>query len=275
MAFELFFSYPPKQDMGDAPDPGYPTLLASDGARHDIVSGIALGDPFVDRDSEGQPVPPGTGDDTDANDDEDGIGFISVLGAGAESRFEVTATTLGYLDAWVDFGRDGTWDEPGDRIYLGLIPPGVSEHAFTCPADADSGLTYARFRFNTLGSIGPAGRARDGEVEDYGVFLSGATGAPATTAPRVFALHQSSPNPFSRSTEIRFDLPARERVTLTVFSVDGRRVAVLVDRPLDEGRHRVVWNGIDQAGRPAADGIYYYRLRAGDFGQTRKMILLR
>lgn len=96
----------------------------------------------------------------------------------------------------------------------------------------------------------------------------------APVVPTVYALAQNYPNPFNPVTRIRFELPAASKAELRVFDVSGRVVKTLVDLPMDAGQHTVVWNGRSDAGRSVASGIYFYRLEAGDFVATRKMVLL-
>jgi hypothetical protein len=99
--------------------------------------------------------------------------------------------------------------------------------------------------------------------------------APISPLPERVQLHTNVPNPFNPQTLIRFDLPRSEHVRLSVYTVDGRRLATLVDEPRPAGSHAVIWNGVDDRGRRVASGTYYYRLEAGDFGQTRPMVLLK
>ncbi|MBN2217665.1 MAG: hypothetical protein JW719_09855, partial [Pirellulales bacterium] len=175
-------------DYGDAPDPSYPTLLASNGARHAAL-GPMLG---ASRDTEpdGQPSPAANGDDTAGTpDDEDGVVPVgSTLWASTRTA-NPTATvridlqnadpSSNRLDAWIDFNRDGDWNDPGEMIFdnfdLG-ISDGVQTLTFTIPRDlgdnVDLGDTYARFRLSTAGGLAPTGAAGDGEVEDYLVSLS-------------------------------------------------------------------------------------------------------
>ena len=93
--------------------------------------------------------------------------------------------------------------------------------------------------------------------------------------PKSFALHQNYPNPFNPGTTINYDLPRRVQVRLEVFNVVGRRVATLVNGIQEAGRKAAVWNGLDQRGVAAASGIYFYRLTAGEFAATSKMVLLK
>jgi len=101
------------------------------------------------------------------------------------------------------------------------------------------------------------------------------TAADAPAPPDHYQLLQNVPNPFNPTTTIRFDLPARSRVTLTVFDVNGRLIRVLVDRDLDAGTRSVTWDGRDSMGRSAASGVYFYRLETPNYGESRKMILLK
>ncbi len=90
-----------------------------------------------------------------------------------------------------------------------------------------------------------------------------------------FALHQNLPNPFNPSTRVAFELGEPCRTTLFVYDVSGKLVRTLIDETLPAGAHDVEWDGRDGAGRRCASGIYFYRLRAGSFAETKKMVLLR
>lgn len=88
--------------------------------------------------------------------------------------------------------------------------------------------------------------------------------------PQVFALIQNYPNPFNPVTLIKYDLPVDCQVKLEIYNILGRRVANLVDGQQKAGYKRATWNACD-----FASGIYFYRLKAGNFTSTRKMVLLR
>jgi hypothetical protein len=113
------------------------------------------------------------------------------------------------------------------------------------------------------------------EVEESGgrrvLFETEEISAPALP----LTLHQNVPNPFNPSTSIAFYLPERSRVRIDVYDVAGRLVTTLMDGTRPGGNHTVEWNGSDASGRTAASGVYFYRLVAGRFEQTKKMILLR
>lgn len=94
--------------------------------------------------------------------------------------------------------------------------------------------------------------------------------AAAKYLPTEFTLAQNYPNPFNPSTVIKYGLPHEAKVTLEVYDLLGRRVAVLVDEQQNAGFHQVVFED-----RSLANGVYFYRLRAGRFTQSFKMLLVR
>jgi hypothetical protein len=95
------------------------------------------------------------------------------------------------------------------------------------------------------------------------------------TIPAVHALLQNQPNPFRPGTEIRYQLASAAAVRLAVFDAQGRQVRTLVDGTVAAGHHRVAWDGRDAHGRAVPSGLYFYRLVAGAFTATRKMVLSR
>ncbi len=160
-------------DWGDAPDPTYPTLASSNGAFHAIVPGVHLG-ALIDAETNGLPDPAALGDDNDNLPDEDGVTFTAPLNAGLTVTVDVVASVPGSLSAWIDFGSDGSWAEPGDQIFTSEpLVAGVNPLVFAVPIDALPGTTYARFRFSTEGGLTYTGVAVDGEIEDYEVEIEG------------------------------------------------------------------------------------------------------
>ena len=97
----------------------------------------------------------------------------------------------------------------------------------------------------------------------------------STMVPAQFTLHQNSPNPFNPTTEIRFDLASPQRVRLSIFNILGQEIIRLADREYPAGSHTVTWEGTDDQGHPAASGIYFYRIEAGSFTASRKMVLMK
>jgi hypothetical protein len=93
--------------------------------------------------------------------------------------------------------------------------------------------------------------------------------------PDRYVLAQNYPNPFNPQTRIIYQLPQASQVALTVYNVMGQAICRLVDGPQGAGEHVVTWQGVDEGGRPVASGIYFYQLVAGQFVETRKMLLLK
>jgi len=158
-------------DFGDAPDT-YKTLVGSDGARHTIVEGVCLGR-GIDAEPDGKPGPAANGDDLNGTNDEDGVVFTSTLSSSEPTTIEVTASVQGYLNAWVDFNRDGSFGDKGEQIFMDqLLAPGLNKLLFSVPQTALNGATFARFRFSTRGLLSYNGPAADGEVEDHEVAIA-------------------------------------------------------------------------------------------------------
>ncbi len=95
------------------------------------------------------------------------------------------------------------------------------------------------------------------------------------SAPEQFELSPNYPNPFNPSTRIRFQLPTTADVSLIVYNVMGREVRTLVHERKPAGYYDVTWEGNDNNGRPVSTGIYYYRIVAADFKETRRMAFLK
>jgi hypothetical protein len=154
-------------DFGDAPDPTYPTLLASNGARHTILQGAFMG-LQIDPEPDGQPHPQALGDDITALPDEDGVSFPLPLIPGQPAQMDVIVSLGGWLDAWIDFNQNGSWLDPGEKVYAGVVVAGLNPLPINVPASALPGQAFARIRYNLGGLVlAPTGPAPDGEVEDY------------------------------------------------------------------------------------------------------------
>jgi hypothetical protein len=169
-------------DLGDVPGPTFPTLLASNGARHVLGSDVYLGD-CVDAEPDGQPTAAADGDDLNIGSpvfgsctritDEDGVGFVTPLCPGGTTNVVVRAHAACTLSGWVDFNGDGDWSDTGENLFPDGEPltAGLNPLSFVVPVGAVQDATYARFRCTTDGAVGPTGEASDGEVEDYRVVI--------------------------------------------------------------------------------------------------------
>jgi FlgD Ig-like domain len=96
--------------------------------------------------------------------------------------------------------------------------------------------------------------------------------------PKAFGLSQNFPNPFNPSTGISYTIPDVSgdiTVKLNIFNIRGQLVKTLVDKTQEPGVYTVNWEGNDNQGRKVGSGVYFYRIKAGDFNSTRKMVLLK
>lgn len=93
--------------------------------------------------------------------------------------------------------------------------------------------------------------------------------------PNQFSLAHPYPNPFNPITNIQFTLNKNVIVLVTIFDVLGRKVKQLVKGELVKGKHEIKWNGTNDLSQPVSAGVYFYRVEAGEFVQTRKMVLLK
>ncbi|MBN1999913.1 T9SS type A sorting domain-containing protein [candidate division KSB1 bacterium] len=93
--------------------------------------------------------------------------------------------------------------------------------------------------------------------------------------PTEYELYQNYPNPFNPETVISYDLPEPVHVILEIYNITGNKVITLANAQLAAGSHSIVWNGRDQSGLPIAGGVYLYRIRAGQFKKTMRMLYLK
>ena len=138
---------------------------------------------------------------------------------------------------------------------------GRREYAFT-DGRLTNGVTY----WYKLEDV-----AYDGTTKMHGPISV----VPQQVLPAEFGLSQNVPNPFNPQTTIAYQLPEASEVRLTVYNVAGQRIRTLVDETKEAGSYQVVWNGADEAGKSVAGGMYLYELRAGDFVQVQRMVLIR
>jgi hypothetical protein len=157
----------------------------------------------------------------------------------------------------------GDLDNDGDLEIAVGGPKGV--HVWNYPTASTVAQPWPMHRGNTrrTGYIGDVTTAAP-EDDD-----------PQPAVPGRYALHQNYPNPFNPETAIRYSLAQAGPARLAVYNVLGQEVVTLVDAHQAAGAHEIVWSGVDSGGRAVSSGLYFYRLQAGEFSETRKMVLLR
>jgi hypothetical protein len=89
------------------------------------------------------------------------------------------------------------------------------------------------------------------------------------------ALKGNYPNPFNPITTISYDVKTKAPVSIQIYNTKGQLIRTLVDEIMDKGHHQIIWNGKDNHGNVVASGIYHYRMQAGDYKATRRMVLMK
>jgi probable HAF family extracellular repeat protein len=193
-----------------------------------------------------------------------------------------TPTDLGTLDGLTGSSEALDVNSRGDIV--GYSVSTISQHAFLYTGgvmrDLNTLLGFGQCwrlanaaSINDSGWIAGFGYPATDPYNVHGFLLTPAV--PTSTAitksvPRSFALYQNYPNPFNPSTTIRYRLAQRSQVTLEAFNILGQHITTLVHETQEAGDHEVKFDGGN-----LASGVYFYRIHAGDFVQTKKLLLLR
>ncbi|MCE5250845.1 CotH kinase family protein [bacterium] len=182
-----------------------------------------------------------------------------------------------WLIIWAD--EDGG-DEPG--LHANFKLSGDGESILLVDTDDRSNQILDSVEYETQEADISYGRYPDGG--DAFITLSAPTPASANesnpsdideSTPQDFILKQNFPNPFNNSTMISFTLPEKEFVELDIYSVLGHKVGTAARGYYNAGSHNVTWDGRDERGNELASGIYFYRLKAGIYTKTCRMMFLR
>ena len=124
--------------------------------------------------------------------------------------------------------------------------------------------------------VKPSGSGEYGKIYSFNV-VSAATDAESESPilPLTYSLEQNYPNPFNPTTRIKFTLARSGYATVRITNILGETVATLLDDYIAAGDHTLEWQGTNQTGRPVPSGVYFYSLKAGDYSNVRKMVLLK
>ncbi len=165
-------------------------------------------------------------------------------------------------------------DSSGVEVYadtasLNSLKPDSSCQVFFAPwIPQGENVTYKVFFWTALSCDGnPSNDTLSTEVVSTQVGIE--ERSEKRGLPKTICLYQNYPNPFNPSTEIEYALPVDCWVRLAVYNLLGQKVATLLDQPQRAGYHRICWEA------NITSGVYFYRLEAGEYAATRKMILLR
>lgn len=204
-----------------------------------------------------------------------GLGIIGLIGGsgastvGPNSKPNEISPAANDPNAAASVGLLRTPPGPADS-YCGVLSlhPGTS---------ATGRVLLTTFGFETLSDAAKRSTIAERVID----WLSGPTAIDDDEPPAIanrFELKANYPNPFNPSTIISYVLPNSEgndNVSLVIFNQLGQKVRTLVNETQPAGAHQATWNGLDDAGRGVASGVYFYKLQYGEHQATRKMLLLR
>ena len=138
--------------------------------------------------------------------------------------------------------------------------------------------SHADGKYSFADSTAAAGRKYYYKLEDISSDGARTQHGPVVVElqlPDKFQLLQNYPNPFNPQTTIRFQLPKAAATRISIYNMLGQEVKRIVDRQMEPGYHEVLWDGRNEAGMQVGSGVYYYRIEAGEFRDTKKMAMLR
>jgi hypothetical protein len=217
-----------------------------------------------------------------------------------ESNTLVDPCPVGDPFSGFDFNNDidGIWFEGTAQMALAFLKNGdISkaqmyleeiEDAQMNARNADErGIVEACHDSVTTGFFGPGGnklfkinRLHTGSTSWYILANSGNISAVSvpdknSALPSYYRLECNYPNPFNPETTIKYDLPRMSKVTLVVYNLLGEKIRTIVDEHQSAGSYAVIWDGTDEFQKFVSSGLYFYRINADDYIETRKMLLLR
>ena len=132
--------------------------------------------------------------------------------------------------------------------------------------------------YSFVDSTAAAGRTYFYKLEDIdrgGIRTQSDVLQITVNVPKEFMLLQNYPNPFNPKTKIRFQLPQAVETRIGIFNIRGQHVRTLIHEPLEPGYHDIEWDGRNDESLPVSSGIYYYRIQAGEYTSTKKMVLIK
>ena len=205
----------------------------------------------------------------------DGNGNLYVGSKGSESDTDgdmSVSANLYCLDStgalFSKFTSDGSIISPillsGNKIFFG----GTSGIVYKMILHTDN---TSRDQYHAMWGTFQGNNQRTGNQSDINLHVV----SDNFVIPREFALYQNYPNPFNPTTSISYDLPKNEFVSINVFDLMGRELKTLVNKEQVAGFRSVKWDATNNLSQPVSAGMYIYTIQAGNFRQTRKMVLLK
>ncbi|MCI0493958.1 T9SS type A sorting domain-containing protein, partial [candidate division KSB1 bacterium] len=156
--------------------------------------------------------------------------------------------SLAFSSAGMLYGLKGAGTQPNKLI-------SIDTNTGTGTVLGSTGVTGLRTIAMSPGTTAVEGRAPEG-------------------LPQSYALAQNYPNPFNAQTVIEYQLPQAGHVKLVVYNLLGQEIKTLINKNHEAGQYNLVWNGKDNLGQAVPSGVYFYRIQAEGFTETKKMLLL-
>ena len=168
----------------------------------------------------------------------------------------------------------------GNYVHASSVAPGKVVFTFNAPTQLSGNFELGDILVNYTDTKGDiqihTTYSYDGINQIEGpVITFNPNGVEDEIKPTAFKLEQNYPNPFNPSTTIKFAIPQKEFVSLKIYDILGREVKTLLSEDRNVGTYSVKWNGVDNSGNRISSGVYFYRLKAGNFTQVKKMVLLK
>ena len=176
-----------------------------------------------------------------------------------------------------------SWDEVGiaevsyviERATDSLFTADVEEFTSTENSFTDNSVEAEIEYYYRVSAVCCNGDYSSSYSDVVSVMLTVMDVDPTASIPDAYILQQNYPNPFNPTTQIRYGLKENTYVSINIYNLMGKNVKSLMNRNQDAGYQTIHWNATDASGQPVPAGMYIYSITAGDFRQTRKMILLK
>jgi hypothetical protein len=190
--------------------------------------------------------------------------FIAEYGAGGKALFERLV-----VDGMQMSTCRPTFLQERDALIMADQLSGGSNYCLIWNGFADFGMG--------VGAVNKTGctNSSDASAEVPKGCSGGLASNGILETPTHYALYQNLPNPFYKKTTIRYQIPQSGPVSLKVYDLSGRVVRTLENGDQAAGAYSITWNRKNSTGQEVGSGVYFYRLTAGDFTQTQKMIVLK
>ena len=158
-------------------------------------------------------------------------------------------------------------------LYNKASDPNNSDYTFKTGDHDGYAICFIRISSSALGK----NLASSITIETEPVLLSvtGMDNEEISLTPNSFSLAQNYPNPFNPTTKISYSIPESESVKLAVYNINGQLIKTLVNGQKDAGSYNALWNGKDESGNSVSSGVYFYRIKAGDFTAAKRMLLVK